>query len=410
MKPTQPNERHDILDVVRGFALCGDLIANMASHSGFYFLDEASVASLPLSDLNQVTFWIIHFLTDGKFYSIFSLLFGIGFGLQIQRAAARDQRFGSLFSRRLGLLFLFGLLHAILFYVGDILTVYALLGFVLLLFRNTSNKNLVRWAIVLLILPVIQYFIMWWPMQATVPLETGRQAMFDQLIMAYQSGSIGDILTTNIFGLAFGRYPDLIFTGRFFKVLAMFLLGSYVARQGLFKDLEGNRPLFKKILFWGVIIGIPCNVALATLYETDWYYTFDPLGILEPMVYAYGVPALGLAYAAALALLYPSGRFHKILSVFGPFGRMALTNYLAQSVIACLIFMSYGLGLFGKVGVVVFTAIGIGILIIQILISNWWLKRFLYGPMEWLWRSMTYRKWQPIRRPETPSIPAAETR
>lgn len=163
MKPTPPNERHAILDVLRGFALCGVMIANMATHSGYWFLTEESQAALPLSEAGDILLWFVHFITDGKFYSIFSLLFGIGFGLQLQRAMDRVDKFGGLFSRRLAILFLFGLLHAILFYVGDILTVYALLGFVLLFFRNTSPKNLLRWALVLLILPVIQYAILWFP-------------------------------------------------------------------------------------------------------------------------------------------------------------------------------------------------------------------------------------------------------
>lgn len=223
--------------------------------------------------------------------------------------------------------------------------------------------------------------------------------MFDQLIIAYQSGSLSDILMMNTGGLIFGRYPDLIATGRFFKVLAMFLLGFYVARKALFVNLTAHRGHFKKVFIWGLIIGIPCNIALATLMETNWYATYAPLGILEPLVYAYGVPALGLAYAAGLALLYPNEHYRRFLNIFAPYGRMALTNYLMQSVIACFIFTSYGLGLYGQVGPVFLTLVGFSILLFQIPFSGWWLTHFRYGPMEWLWRSMTYRRWQPIRKP-----------
>ncbi len=398
MKPTQPNERYGILDILRGFALCGVMIANMATHSGYWFLTEESQAALPLAGAGDKLLWWVHFITDGKFYSIFSLLFGIGFGLQLQRAMEKGERFGGLFSRRLGILFLFGLLHAILFYVGDILTVYALLGFVLMLFRKTSTRNLLRWALVLLLLPVVQYAILWFPHLASGPLEATRHPMFDQLIAAYQSGSLADILMMNTGGLIFGRYPDLFATGRFFKVLAMFLLGFYVARKMLFADLPAHRAFFKKVLTWGLIIGIPCNLVLATLMENNWYASYAPLGILEPLVYAYGVPALGLAYAAGLALLYPKEWYRKRLNVFAPYGRMALTNYLMQSVIACLIFTSYGLGLYGQVGPVYLTLIGLAILLFQIPFSAFWLSHYRYGPMEWLWRSMTYKKWQPLKK------------
>ncbi len=404
MKPTQSYERHAILDVVRGFALCGVLIANMATHSGYYFLTEDARQALPFAAASDEVFWGIHFITDGKFYSIFSLLFGIGFGLQIQRAMEKGEKFGGLFSRRLGILFVFGLLHAVLLYVGDILMVYALLGFVLMLFRRTSTKNLLRWSLALLILPVIQYAIMWWPYQSAGPLEIPRNPMLDQLLTVYQSGSFGETVYMNIGGIIFGRYPELIFTGRFFRVLAMFVLGFYVARRALYADLTGNRRLFKTVLIWGMIIGIPCNIALAFLMETNWYMTYAPQGILEPLVYAFGVPALGLAYAAGLALLYPSARYQKILNIFAPYGRMALTNYLMQSVIACLIFTGYGMGYYGQVAPAVLTVLAVIILVFQIIFSAWWLKKFQYGPMEWLWRSMTYRKWQPIQKPSDKAV------
>jgi uncharacterized protein len=397
MQPTSQRERHHILDVLRGFALCGVMIANMYTHSGYFFLSDADQAALPMAEFAKPVMWIIHFFTDGKFYSIFSLLFGIGFGLQITRAMQRQANFKGLFLRRLLILFFIGLAHALLFYVGDILTVYALTGLILLLFRNVSDKNLIRWAIVLLALPVIQYFFMWLPYQSTGPLESSRPEMFDMLLAGYSKGNLGDILFNNLGGLIFGRYPELFFTGRFFRVLAMFVLGYYVARQGYFTDLSKYRGLFKKVAILGAIIGIPCNIILAYMYTTDAYYTYAPAGIIEPLVYAYGVPALALCYAAGLALLYPKQRYARILNIFAPYGRMALTNYLMQSVIACLIFMSYGFGLYGSVGPLYFTLMGLGILCFQIPFSIWWLKKYQYGPMEWVWRSLTYRKWQPLK-------------
>lgn len=405
MQPTQPSERFQILDILRGFALIGVLIANMAYHSGFWMLAPEAQDSLPGAATGHILMWLIHFVTDGKFYSIFSLLFGIGFALQLQRAEEKGEPFTGRFSRRLVILFVFGLLHAVFFYVGDILTVYALLGFVLLLFRKVSTKVLLRWALVLLWIPVIQYAIVWWQEQGHPPIDlSGDYAFFEQMVVAYRTGTFGEIIFNNIGGLLFGRYPDLVFTGRFFKVLAMFLLGFYVARKQLFVSISANRQWLKKVLIWTAVIGIPCNIVLAQMMTTDAYYSLGRKGIIQPIVYAYGVPALGMSYVCGIALLYQNLSIRKNLNVLAPFGRMALTNYLMQSVICSLIYNSYGLGLFATDGPVAFILVGVGILIFQIIFSRLWLSKYQYGPMEWLWRSLTYKRKQPMMKKDIDTL------
>jgi uncharacterized protein len=296
-----------------------------------------------------------------------------------------------------------GLLHAILFYVGDILTVYALMGFALFLFIKSSDRALLRGAFILMLLPIVQYSIF-----LTIALnadgppppsgDEARPPFFDQLILSYQTGTHLEMIQNNIGGLLFGRYPDLIFTGRFFRVLAMFLIGMYISRHMLFANLEANRPLFKKVLIAGALIGFPCNLILAMMMETDAYYNLTPLGIIQPVVYAFGVPALCLFYASAIALVYNNQTWQRILNGFAPVGQMALTNYLMQSIICSLIFKGYGLGLFAKVGPAILTCIAIGIFLFQLVFSYVWLKRYRFGPMEWLWRSFTYKKVQPMQR------------
>ena len=398
MQPTQPNERYEILDILRGFALCGVIIANMAYHSGYWFLSPEKQTSLEYADEGNNLMWIIHFFSDGKFYSIFSMLFGVGFALQMQRSIDRGEAFVGRYTRRLLILFIFGLLHGFLFFVGDILSMYALTGFLLLLFRKQSNKYLLIAVILLLCLPVIQYAIFWWQGQGLPPADSsGDQAFFQELVIVYRSGSFSDIVFNNIGGTLFGRYPDLIFTGRFFKVLAMFLLGFYIAKTKLFAFTQVRKSIYKKILLWMAVIGIPCNLVLAQLMTTDAYYNLEPAGIFQPLVYAFGVPALGMFYAVALILLYQKKHFRDMLSIFAPYGRMALTNYLMQSILSCFVFMSYGLGLFGEVGPIFFTLIGLSIMIFQIMFSHWWLSKFKYGPVEWMWRSITYMRFQEIK-------------
>lgn len=401
LQPTSLTERYTLLDVLRGFALLGVLLANMVSHSGYFFLSEAGMAALDTAKIDQYAEWIEHFLIDGKFYSLFSMLFGIGFALQLKRASALDINFVPRFCRRLFIMFSFGLIHAILLFVGDILTVYALTGFVLILFRNSSDKFLLRSAVVFTLLPVVQYSIMWGINLGSPPepvvVEEGPR-FFDQLIEIYRTGSFIEITKLNMGGLILGRYPDLIFTGRFFRVLAMFLVGFYVAKNMLFVNVEANRSFIRKIMIWGAVIGIPCNIILAMIMTTDAYYSFESIGIIQPVVYAFGVPALCLFYTAVIALAFANPNWKKRLLVFAPVGQLALTNYLMQSLICVFIFTSYGLGMEAKVGPVKLSVIAFAIYTFQIVFSHIWISYFRFGPMEWLWRSLTYWKIQPIRK------------
>ena len=405
-QPTTASERYFLLDLLRGFALLGVLIANMSTHSGYFFLSEQQQDAMPTAYADHPIMFTLHFLVEGKFYSLFSLLFGIGFALQLKRSGEHGTRFGARFARRIGVLFLIGLLHALLFYVGDILTVYAITGIFLLLFRNASNKMILRWALLFMLLPIIQYLFFWIPAlldpAAPAPApDPNAPRFFDQLIVQYQTDGLLENIRTNIGGLLFGRWPDLIFTGRLFRIMAMFLLGYYAARKMLFADLTTHKPLLKKIMTWGAIIGFPCNLVLAFMMENQAYESLALSGIILPIVYGAGVPALALFYAAAVALIYEKNK-DTLLRIFAPVGQMALTNYLLQSIIASFIFKGFGLGYFGKMPPLYLMAIAIIIFVFQLLMSHWWLKRFRFGPMEWLWRSATYGKWQQFAREKTP--------
>lgn len=401
-QPTTLTERHLLLDVLRGFALLGVLLANMVSHSAYFLTSAAAKEALGTTRIDHYVEWAEHFLIDGKFYSLFSMLFGIGFALQMNRSSKTDINFASRFRRRLLIMFFIGIFHSVFLFLGDILTVYAIVGLILILFRNASDKFLLRSAVTLMILPVIQYSV-FWGINLTNPPEpvsgdNGMQQIFEQAVKNYQSGSYLDIIQTNIGGLIIGRYPDLVFTGRFFRVLAMFLIGFYVTRNMLYANITANRPFIRKAMIWGAIIGIPCNIILAIMMTTDAYYDLEPMGIIQPLVYAFGVPALCIFYASAIALAFENPAWKKRWMIFAPVGQMALTNYLMQSLMCTLIFMSYGLGLAGKIGPAKLSLIAFCIYLLQLIYSHIWLKYFRFGPAEWLWRSLTYKKWQPFRR------------
>ncbi|PSR54972.1 hypothetical protein AHMF7605_16410 [Adhaeribacter arboris] len=394
-----PGERYRLLDVLRGFALLGVLVANMATLSGYFFLTEEAKKAFSSYPTDHFISSLLLLIIDGKFYSLFSLLFGIGFGLQLQRSFTSGMNFPSLFRRRLLILLILGLCHAIFLYPGDILTVYALLGFVLLLFRNFSDKNLLRAALILLLLPLIQYAIMLGVHFVNPPLpKPAGPRMLDQMIQMFRTGSYLDIIKANLGGLIFGRYPDLLFTGRFFKVLAMFLMGFYIARNKIYAQVSAYRPLLKKVILGGVIIGIPCNLVLATMVNMSDYKELQPAGIIQPLAYAYGVPALCLGYAAIFALLYEKPAWKKRFAFFAPVGQIALSNYLLQSLICVFIFKSYGFAMEAQVGPTKLLLIAFAIYSSQVIFSHIWVRYFFFGPAEWLWRSLTYKAWQPLRK------------
>ena len=400
--PLASGERLEILDVLRGLAVCGILIGNMQWFSGYGMMPPILVEQAPLAD--KVTAFLVHFLVEGKFYSIFSFLFGFGFALQIARAGDRGDTNASTFKRRLFWLLVIGLLHAYLLWAGDILSIYALMGFVLLLFRNTSNKWLLRWTAILVCIPVVTYFFLYLAFIAFVPadvlaqIETSQVERWNQSVATVTGSSYFQIVTDFNLQYVAGRYAGLIIQMRLPKILAMFLLGLYAYRIGVFQDLTASRSLIRWVLLYGLALGLAGNLAMALLAGNEGPFPPSLAAVAGVAGYAIGVPALALGIAALVATLWQNGSMQRVLSILAPVGRMALTNYLMQTVICVVLFYGYGLGYFGRFGAFVSTMIALAIFGFQIIASTVWLKYFTYGPMEWIWRQLTYRQRLSLRR------------
>ncbi|MEQ1921417.1 MAG: DUF418 domain-containing protein [Pyrinomonadaceae bacterium] len=399
--PVSLSERIEILDVLRGLAICGILIGNLQWFSGYGMMPQALAAQAPLID--QVTHFLVHFFIEGKFYSIFSFLFGVGFAMQIARAMERGDTKATLFKRRLFWLLVIGLLHAYLLWAGDILSIYALMGFVLLLFRKKTDGALLKWAFALLTIPIVTYillyiaFVSFAPPDVAATMDAGQMEFWTESVRKASTGSYFQILTDFNLQYIMGRYAGLIFQMRLPKILAMFLLGYYAYRQGFFQDLTGHKAFIRKVLTYALMLGIVGNIAFSALAGNEAPFPPSLAGVGGVIAYAYGVPALALGIIALVATLWQKAGWQRILSILAPVGRMALTNYLMQTVICVLIFYGYGFGLFGKFGALTATAIAFGIFLLQIVTSTLWLKYFAYGPMEWIWRQLTYRKRLPLR-------------
>ena len=407
--PVQQAERVQIVDILRGFALFGILLVNMALfRSPFQELIFPLDPATPWYDRAAV--WLIHFLGEGKFYALFSLLFGLGLTLLMDRIEGRGGRFVPLYLRRLLVLLLIGLVHAFLIWAGDILIMYALLGFLLILFRKARPRTLLIWAIILLAIPLLFSTAVVgllelgrsFPESAAqieqifAEAETGYLADLQQAQITYATGSFAEITRQRIDDYISLGVPS--FLGLGFNVLALFLIGVYFGKRQILQNLAANRLLFRRLLFWGLLIGLPGNALFATMIMDLSRFTSSWSLTVANAAQGIGAPLLMLAYVSILCLLAQNPAWGKRLGVLAPVGQMALTNYLTQSIVCTLIFYGYGLGFLGKMG----AAAGIGltavIYLLQIPFSHWWMKRFRYGPAEWLWRSLTYLKPQPMMR------------
>jgi uncharacterized protein len=410
LAPVSPSERIAVIDILRGFALLGILLVNMELFIRpiQYVMMPPPSASLPLID--RLAGLFVRFFAETKFYSLFSLLFGLGFALLMNRLEARGARFVPLYIRRLLVLLLIGLVHAYLIWVGDILVLYALLGFPLLLFRKARPRTLLIWAGIFLLLPLIFYILTAGLLglaqmdPATAAMldetfaETARQyqAMIDQAVQVYSQGGFLEITAQR------ARDVSFISTGNLFlapSVFGMFLVGLWFARKGKFAHIEENLPFFKKLFIWGLILGVLSNL-LFTYFMEIAGNRFQPnlYLVLATLGQVIGAPALSLCYAAGLTLLAQKPGWSERLAPLASAGQMALSVYLLQSITCTLIFYGYGLGLFNQVGRAAGLLLALAIYVALVAFSVFWMKRFRFGPAEWFWRTLTYLKPQPMRK------------
>jgi len=396
--PVLRTERIDTLDAVRGAAVLGILLANVVAMSGFPFLPRDHYRSLALAEWHDPSLFLVLFLIEAKFYSLFSLLFGVGFAVFIQRTAARGANPARLFKRRLLGLLMIGLVHTLLIWMGDILTTYAVIGFALVPFIKRDDRSVLRWATAMLLLPIALYAVMF----------VAAKAASAQPAVGVGSGELPQFLVDAAAGFATGGYADVVkgnaiftvaqvvrrFLLMFFpRVFGMFLLGFWIGRRQMFANIDAHRALLTRVFAWGAILGLPLAFVGARM-EGNNMGTPNVAGLIETTVKTIGVPVLSLGYAAGLCLLVQRSR--AIRRAFAPAGQMALTNYLLQSVAAVVVFYGIGFGLFGRVPLVVALVGAVVFFVMQMIASRVWLSRAAFGPAEWLWRMFTYRRAVPL--------------
>ena len=371
LQPVKPSERIPALDILRGFALFGVLLAYAVW----------SLGSPPEQTFNQtdrVLSWVLSTLVDTKFYTLFAFLFGLGFSMQLARTRARGISLVPVYSRRLLALLLIGLAHALLLRNGDILVPYAVMGFFLLLFRNASNRTLAIGAISALLFPYLARSA-WELTGLPFPQRPETEGM--------------SYIAANYAWVRYWYATAITFWP---ASLPMFLFGLYIGRRRFFDNVVPHRRGLRLALIAGLAVGV-FAFAGAALLNRPWANSPRPLVLRITSGLLWSVHAWGLAafYASSLLSLLQNRGWQRRLAPLGAVGRMALTNYLLQSALIVPVCMT--LGLFDRVTPSMGVLIALCVWAIQVPASVWWLRHFNFGPAEWMWRSLTYARPQQIR-------------
>ena len=402
--PTAGQERISELDVIRGFALFGVVWMNIFG-MGAQVVPPDVLKALPTAEIDAVVSNLSRWFMLGKAQALFSMLFGFGFAIFYERAAARGADATRLYARRLAILFVLGLFNWWFLFFGDILHMYALMGFVLLLTRRWPSWLLVTLGVALCLF--------------TLPFELGVQSLYGgtppwdaQFARAQEvrwevlrGSDLPAFVAANIRTVWWEFYAQPLGVGVLGLILGRFLVGSWIHRCGWLQDPGAHVAGFRR---WAPIL-LVSGLALAGVRPILRFVgpLEGPLEVATRPLADAGMLVLALGYAATLVVICQTTRGRQLLSGLGAVGRMALTNYLMQSLLYVLLLFGFGLGLLPYIGAT--NALGLAVLIfaLQIPFSRWWLARYRFGPMEWLWRSGTYGRWQPMRREDRGAALAA---
>lgn len=402
ISPVEAKKRFQILDVLRGLALLGICLANFPEFSLYTFQPREIIDAMPSASIDTVTKWFQYLLIDGKFYTIFSILFGIGFSIILRNVGSRGGNGFTVFYRRMAGLALIGLLHLLLLWSGDILLLYAIAGMLLPLFRKLSDRGLLIWFGALTICPVLIEYVCavtgwrpeqwaydrWWAQCAVYGITEENFGTW--LRDATDYAGVSQFLMQG----AYERLWEFIGGHRLPKVLGLFILGYWLGRNRVYARIPELATSIRKVTFWCIGFGLPLSVVYA--FDAMTGHPFG--GVAAAAVYALSVVSLGIGYMGLITLLHlRSERSHFWRWLAAP-GRMALTNYIMQSVFGILIFYGIGFGLATSMGLAATELVAVAVVIAEIVISSVWMHCFAYGPIEWLWRMWTYGRTFRLRK------------
>jgi uncharacterized protein len=394
-----------VLDVLRGFALLGIIIMNMPGFNTPWGAFARDPPMFPGAADKAAQFFMTT-VFEGKANSIFSFLFGLGLTIQLQRAESRGAPVTSLYLRRLSVLFLLGVAHGVLMWSGDVLHVYAVIGLLVLALRRVPDGWLFGIIGVCIVAPMLRDGYALLADEVRIRSLSTWLSISHEQERIFREGTYTEQVAARIemyvfvYGVLIQRVAGWMWISVSFT--ATMLLGVYAGRKRLFSNVAEAAPKLRTLTGWCLGLGLTASASLAVLgalREPSSGRTVEDF--VTSVLYNLNRPLLCMAYVGVIALLLQKERFARPLFWLAPAGRMPLTNYLMQSVIATTIFYSHGLALFGKIGPLVGLLLSVAIFAVQVLYSRWWFGRFEFGPLEWLWRAVTYGK-PPAMRGSTP--------
>ena len=391
-KPT----RISSIDALRGFALAGIVVVHIVEQYAGAALPTEVMESARLGWPDSLVDGFIQLLLRGKFFALFSILFGLSFFIQFDNAQRREVDYKGRYLWRIFLLFVIGYVHHCI-YRGDILTIYALLAPFLIFFLPLKNKWL--WtaiAVVFLGIPRMLLFSLpeGIPMLTTVDTNPDSARVADYW-QALKYGTFTDVALLNaVDGFKMKMEFQLGVFYRFYLTFAFFLMGIWLGRIGYFEKPEAFRKQNKRVLIGSIIGFFVCGAltGLAFMQMGGEFSLNNPWAVMGLHMADLANLFITFIILISFVLIYQRGWGQKILNVFTDYGRTALTNYVLQSVVGTAILYGWGLGQIGEWRNIHLFVLSIVIIGIQVVLSTLWLKKFRYGPLEWLWRSATYFK------------------
>jgi uncharacterized protein len=406
--PLSAQQRIVTLDIVRGFALLGILIMNMPGFVSSFFI-EADGSHLWSSPIDRGAELVRDMLFSGKFNSMFSLLFGIGFTIQFARMEQLAPGHATqLYLRRLLILLAIGLIHAMFVWTGDVLHVYAVLGLLLLLvMRHASDRTIITLIVLLLLYPAfsgVARLLVVTP-DITAALVAQAKGFEASNNLAYGSGTF--VAAAREHMREFAYFYDNVWSlwgtlGFYVQMATTMLLGVLVGRHRLAQRIPELLPLIRRIQWWALGVGLVCALTFGIIFEIQRTPGPTPLKVLGSLAYTISRPSLMIFYVLTIVRLAQLPSWQARFAPIAAAGKMPLTNYLMQSLICTTLMYGWGFGLWGTVGPAVQLVLAFAIFfLIQVPLSVLWLRRFEYGPLEYLWRVATYgrMRFKPIGVP-----------
>jgi uncharacterized protein len=381
VRPTELQDRVVAIDMMRGMSLLGIFIVNMlAFHTPYYYINPYTWYTNP-SDAD--TFQWIDIALQGSVYPLFSMLFGYGLMMQFRKSQERGNSFIPLGLRRLSVLLIIGLLHAFLVWSGDILITYALSGFIVLLIMRLSRMWLLSIALILYILPNMGLAFLSYLVAASGDTFYAGVQEIESSLIAFGSGSWMDIFMQRAADWTYANIGSgsLFLIGM--TILPYMLIGAAAAKGKLIERTSEKKTFWLILTTVSLIVGFSIKL-LPYVFEANFYYMY--------VQDIFGGPLVAIGYAGLITLLCQLSIFRKLMNPVAKVGRMSMTTYLSQSVIATTIFYSYGFALYGKIDVLTGTWIALGIFVIQMIFAEIWFSKFKQGPVEAIWKRATYGK------------------